>query len=197
MGHGSPFGDAHFDPFAEWWRPTSKRDKRLSPASASALSTCGGRRMVHPFHPDIVYPRIPDRTSPFGYDVLRRVDHELVRTELGTALAKFPEQLDDVVIQETWLAQSLSTLSQLFHQFHRYWVDTLPVGEYLGWQPRDLSPKRFFIELVDVQCGESDRLVVEELGNARPFYMRQALTLTFKLVREVRSPAGVMIGVGA
>lgn len=180
-----------FDALAPWDRCVARRDPRQFPSRG------GGRRMRHPYYDPIVYPKLPDKTLNFGYNPLRRVKSVLTRTLLGTAVSKFVEEYDDVVIKEMWLAESLSTLTALFHQFHRYYVGTLPAGRFIGWQPLDLSPKNFFVDLLNVECGAAEDFEIEELGTDRPFVMRQQLTVTFKLVREVKGAAAVMTGSGA
>jgi hypothetical protein len=179
-----------FDPEAPWHRPV-QRDKRLFPARG------GGRRMRHPYLEPIVYPELPHRTINFGYDVLRRVPVQLVRTADSTAVAKFPERVEDVVIREVWLAEELSTYTEFFHQLQEYKLATLPTGDYIGWEAPDLSPKRFAIDLLDVKLGGVDgELLVEELGSERPYYLREQLTVEFKLVREVQHPSGLAYLVG-
>jgi hypothetical protein len=191
LGLGAAYINAHFDPYAPWWRPNRKRDRRLTPARG------GGRRMRHPFLADIVYPRVPDETYGLGHDRLTNVFSVVTKTAESSATAKYPEVDEDVVIREVWAAQSLSTLTELFHQFRRYLVDTLPDGRFIGWQPRDRTWKNYFIELLKVECGAAEEVLIEELGDGRPFYMAKALSVTFKLVREFSSPSGVVLAVGA
>lgn len=186
------FWNAHFNWQGPWHRVTQKKDARLCPEFG------GGRRMRHPFLDPIVYPRTPDRTINFGYDRLRKIRSVVIKTLDSSAVAKFPERAEDVIIQEVWLADTLSTFTELFHGFHTYLREVLPVGRYIGWQPRDLSPKSYFIELLDVQLGTNpDNYTVEELGNERPWYMREQLSVSFKLVREISGPAGLINMVGA
>lgn len=190
LGMGSTYWNAIWDPWQPWPKCGSRRDRRLFPARG------GGRRMRHPFFDPIVYPELPSKTLNFGYNPLRHVKSVLTKTLQGTAVAKFKEDYDDVVIREVWTADTLSTLTGLFHQFHRYYVGTLPTGRFIGWQPKDLSPKNFFIDLLNVECGPAEDFEVEELGTERPFMLRTELRVTFKLVREVKGAAGVITGVG-
>ena len=185
------FWNAPFDAPGPWHRCVYRKDARLSPAKK------GGRRMRHPFFDPIIYPRNPDKTSNFGYDPLRRVKSVLIKTLDGTAVAKYIDRPDDIVITETWVADSLSTLTELFHQFHRYLIATMPTGRFIGWQPRDLTPRNFFVELLNVECGTPEDYEIEELGTRRPYMMRQALTVSFKLVREVKGAAAVITATGA
>ena len=152
--------------------------------------------MRHPFLDPIVYPQIPDRTFGFGYDPLRRSRAVLVKTLASSAVADFPDVISDVIIREIWQANQLSALTRLFHHFIRFRTEILPVGQFIGWQPRDLSPKGFFIRLVDVSLGQGQEYGPEEIGKTRPVMMRETLSVTFKLIAEAQSPAGVIIGEG-
>lgn len=185
-------GTSHWNdvlaPDAPWHRAVL-RDPRLFPIRG------GGRELRHPFRPRIVYPRVPDRTLNFGYDRLRHIHTVRVKTLDSTAVAKFADAGEDVVVREVWMANELSTFTSFFHALHAYHRETLPPGRYIGWRPRDLSPKNYAVELLDVQLGPPDEYIVEEIGK-RPYVMREQLVLSFKLIREVFAPAGVLIGVG-
>jgi len=191
QGYMPTYWNAPFDWPGPWHRVAAhKKDARLCPSFG------GGRRMRHPFLDPIVYPRNPDRTLNYGYDRLRKVRSVIIKTLDSSAVAKYPEVAEDVVIREIWLAETLSTFTELFHQFHTYLREILPPGRFIGWQPKDLSPKNYFVELLDVQCGTPDDFQIEELGDDRPYYMREQLTVSFKLVREIQAPAGVVNVVG-
>jgi hypothetical protein len=190
QGLDSTYWNQPFDGMAPWHRCVSKKDPRLFPIKG------GGRRMRHPFLAHIVYPRVPDRTTNFLDDRLRHVQAAVTKTIASSAVTKFSDSPEDVVIREVWQARSLSTFTELFRQFYAYLHFQLPPGRYIGWQPRDLTHKNYFVTLLDVQVGEPDHYVVEELGDSRPYYMREQLTVTFKLVREVFAPAGVVVAVG-
>jgi len=182
--------DGFFDPMQPWFRVTSKKDLRLFPKRG------GGRRMRHPFLAPIVYQHLPDRTTNFGYDVLARIPSTSVKTLGSNAVAKFPEYDPDIRITETWFANDLSTLTEMFHQFKKYWDTPLQPGQYIGWQPKDASPKSYSIDILDVTCGPAEGFVIEELGDERPYFMREQLSVTFKLVREVQNPSGVAVAIG-
>jgi len=173
-----------------WHRATKRKDIRLQPGNA------GGRRMRHPYLDHIVYARLPDRTIPFDQDPLRKVDSVVTKTLDSSVVAKYAEAPEDLVIREVWLADELSTLASMFRLFHRYLVDVLPPGQLVGWQPRDLTWKCYFIELLDVQLGDNDAFEFEEIGDERPYLMRARLQVAFKLVREMSAPASLMIGTG-
>ncbi len=189
QGLCSQYGNAIWDWMQPWWRPSRVVDKRLTPIKG------GGRRLRHPFLPHIVYPRVPDRTLNFAYDRLTRGRTVNVDTLTAMGTAKFTDPRDAVIIQEVWLANQLSTLTKFFHALRRYWVEVLPPGRYVGWQPRDLTWKNYFVEILDVQLGQPDEFHVEELGE-RPFIMREQLTLTFRTPKEYFHPAGSRVAVG-
>lgn len=196
LGLGGNLCESDFDPLADWWKPWHG-DARLRKAPYGDPTLCGGRRMSHPVLQDIVYARTPDRTLNFEQDVLPRPESILTKTALGTAHARYDETPDDVVIKEIWLAQELSTLTTMFRQFYAYWVEPLPTGLCVGWQPRDRTWKRYAVEILKVECGESDDLIIESLGRGVPKFMRFNLTVSFKTVREVYAPSGVVVATGA
>ncbi len=188
---GNPCWVEQKDPLGDWQRLAlnAHRDKRLFPARG------GGRRMRHPFLPSIVYPQLPDITEGFGYDVMRHPVTVSTKTEGATAVSKFIGTKDDVQLKEVWSAGELSVLTRLLHQFHRFLINPLPDGYYLGWFAPDLSPKHFSVELLDVECNDNGGYIVEKIGNADPM-MRRVLTVTFKVVKEPVAPAGSMTMVG-
>jgi len=190
QGLSSSYWSQPFDQYAPWHRATNKKDSRYFPEKG------GGRMMRHPECAPIIYPRLPDQTRNFLDDRLRHVQSVVTKTINSTAVTKFKDSPEDVVIKEVWLARDLSTFTSLFRQFQQYLTTELAPGRYIGWQPSDRTWKRYFIDLLDVQVGSPDEYHVEELGSQRPYYMREQLTVSFKLVREVFAPAGVMVAVG-
>lgn len=198
-GLAANYGEAIFDPLAPWWRPVTRFDRRLHPAvDAGEVQKSAGPRMTHPYHEDLVYARVPDVTINLGSDVLRRAEAVITRTLDGSAVARYDDFPDDIILREVWLADTLSTLTDMQRHFHRFWMDPLPPDRYIGWQPRHRTWKRYFIEILRVDCGDADgEYLIEEIGSKRPFLMRKQLAVTFKTIREVASPSGVMIGEGA
>lgn len=199
-GLGSNYQEAVFDCLSPWWKPTTRRDKRLQPAVMGDPRQSAGRRMTHPLLDDLVYARIPDRTVNFAHDTLPRSEAVVTRTLQGSAVARFDEFLDDVIIREVWLAQALSTITDMWRAFYTYWRTQLPPGYFLGWQPRDRTAKRYAIELLRVDCGDADNeFLIESLssGGKEPGMMRHQLSVTFRTIREVASPSSVVIGGGA
>jgi len=178
------------DPCIPWTRPRRDDDPRVSP------STGGGRRLIHPLLDDIVYPENPNRTIGFDWDVIRKTRAVVTRTEKASAVTHYPELRDDPVIQEIWDAGSASVSVEFYRLLRQYREEILPVGDYIGWQPRDLSPYNYFVELIDVRLGSGDSDEVQEHGDREPFLLSQPLTLVFKLVQEARSPAGSIVLLG-
>lgn len=165
-------------------------DPRLFPVRG------GGRELRHPYLPRIVYPRLPDRTFNFGYDILRKTRTVLTKTIDSTTSATFRDEIEDVLIREVWLSQGgLSTRTSFFHAIQSYFAAVMPPGRYVGWIPRDLTAKCYFVQLIDIQVGSVDDFGIDEIGRV-PYMMREAMTLTFKCVREIFAPSGVVIGVG-
>jgi hypothetical protein len=168
---------------------------RLSPANG------GGRRLRHPYYDPIVYPRLPDVTVNFLDDVVQRTRAVVTKTIDSAAVDHFQDPKDATIITETWGLQKnsneLSTLTRFFRALLRYRTDTLPVGQYIGWCPRDISPKNFFVQLVDVRLGTTEDYQREEWGDQRDYFMQQTLSLSFKLVRPDQGPAGVVQFLGA
>jgi hypothetical protein len=191
LGRSSTYWSARFDWRGPWHRATQRLDARYNPILG------GGRRLRHPFLPDIVYPRIPDQTWGFDQDVLPKVRTVITKTLDSSAVSNFQDAPEDVVIREIWIADTLSTEVGLFRQLQEYRLSKLPTGQFIGWRPTDLSPKNFAIQFVDLELGQPDQYQVEELGKERPFLMRRQLTLSFKFVREQVGPAGVTVGSGA
>lgn len=191
-----------FDPMTPWRMAATDDDPRLhDPVDVKVGNRTvrfgGGRQMRHPFLDSITYPQLPKRTTGFGRYPLRKVSSVVVKTIDSSAVTKFLDAPEDVIMTETWTADQLSAEADLFYAFHRYIVTPLPIGRFLGWRPRDISYKSFFIELLDVQSGlGGDEYHVTEMGNSRPFLITEPLTISFKLIREIDDPAGVEIGQG-
>ncbi len=173
-----------------WTRPRLDNDPRVNPA------TGGGRRLRHPFLDDIVYPENPNRTIGFDVDALRKTRAVITRTEGASAVAHYPEFRDDVVVQEIWDAGEASVSIEFWRELRQYREEILPVGDFIGWSPADLSPYHYFVELLDVKVGSGDVDEIEEHGNREPFMLNQPLTLVFKLVQEIRPPGAVVVFLG-
>lgn len=187
---------ADFDPMSEWWKANRRRDARLRPAVEGKPRLGSGRRMRHPYFDPIVYPRVPDQTFGFDHDVIVQPEAVTGKTMAGTAVSDFSSSIDDTLIREVWLAQELSTWSAFAREMMRYRRGVLPAGQWISWEPRDRTHKRYAIQLLKVQLGEADEYLIENLGG-RPYLMRYSLTLTFKTIRDEQLPSGVMVGSGA
>lgn len=190
QGIGTPYWNDILAPDLPWHRASRRDDARNFPARG------GGRELRHPYLPRIAYPRLPDRTLNFGYDVLLKTRSVKTKTLTSTGVNKFIDAVEDVVIQEVWLADQLSTLTSFFHGVKSFLNSVMPPGRYIGWLPRDLTHKAYFVELLDVQVGPPDDYLIEEIGRATPFMMREAMTISLKCIREQFAPAGIVIGEG-
>lgn len=191
QGLSTSYWTQPMDPMQPYHRAVQKYDRRHAPKFG------GGRRMRHPFLPPIVYPHNPDRTSGFDQDRLRQVKTITTKTLSSTVVSRFRDEPEDVVITEFWGAETLSTEVAFARQLYQYLNEPLPAGRYLGWQPRDRSWKNFFIELLSVQVGSTDEFLFEELGDGRPYLMREPVTVKFKLVREILAPVSAFTLTGA
>ena len=193
-GMGTSYWNDVLAPEFPWHRALvpkgmSGGDPRLFPIRG------GGRELRHPFLPRIVYPRVPDKTFNFGYDLLRKTRSLVTKTIDSTTVTKFKDAIEDVVIREVWLADQLSTFTKFFHALQSFISSVIPPFRYVGWVPRDLTAKCYFVELLDVSVGGVDDYLIEEIGKT-PYMMRESLTLSFKPIREIFPPSGVVIGVG-
>ncbi len=189
-GRGTHRHDDRWAPGQPWHRAGHPKDPRWFPGKG------GGRRLRHPFLDSIVYPRVPDRTLNFGLGPLRRVPTIVTKTLDSSAVTRFPEAPEDVIITEIWDADSLSTVHEFFNALHRYWVTDLLPGRSIGWSPRDLHWRNYFVDIIDVQLGPPESFDYQEEGSRRPFYLRNPLMLKMKLKREVEAPSGVVTSSG-
>lgn len=182
-------------PRIPYTRPSYSRravDPRTNPA------TGGGRRLAHPFLDDIVYPENPSRTVGFDFDVLRTMKSVLTRTEGGTALLQYPDYPNDVVITETWDAGGgLKIEVEFVRKLYQFLMTPLPVGQYLGWQPRDLCPYFYLVALVDVKLGANDQYHLEEVGEEEPYMLTEPLSIMFKTIQPSKAASSVIVLMGA
>ncbi len=167
------------------------QDPRLNPA------TGGGRRLIHPYLQDIIYPENPTTTHGFDVDAIPRMRPVLARMAAGTALLQFPDSKDDVLITETWGAGSLSTYVEFVRALIEYLMSPLPTGDFIGWQPRDRTPYNYFVDLVNLAIGSSDLYHLEEQhSDLDDLLITEPVTLTMKLVRDEQSPSGALVFLG-
>ncbi len=191
QGLSTSYWSQPYDWQGPWHRALFKGERRHSPKFG------GGRRMRHPYLDPIVYPRNPDKTMGMDFDRMLKTKSLVTKTLSSSVVTKFRDVPEDVIITEMWQADTLSTETGFFRRFHRYLTEVLPVGEYIGWQPKDLTWKNYFIELLDVKLGNVDDYLVEELGDERAYMMREQLTVSFKLVKEIIPPVSAIAITGA
>ena len=161
------------------------------------------RVLIHPAYPQIAgqgiyeYPTNPDITKNFIYAPAVKADVSLQRT-VGSTLAIRKQQVpEDITITEIWLGgeQQLSMLAEMARVFHDYWVTPLPIGEYLGWEPLDITTARYLVSIVGVQIGGPDyeyREVKEFMGSSLGAYLNTQVTLAMKLEKAITLPRGVI-----
>jgi len=177
------------EPLLPWVRPYVKEDVRLRPQSGAGA----GRRLVHPYLPDLVYPELPSRIVNFDYDVLRKTRSVATRTAQGTGIAKYLDDRDDVQVSEIWDGGGgISVPIGFFRLLYSYMTEVMPPGNFVGWIAPDLTPHGFFVELLDLRLGSSDAYSVIEMADNEPFVLTDPLTLTWKTIRTARSAPGVM-----
>ncbi len=193
-GFGTAYSRAVMDPRAPWQRPTGQflGDPRLhAPKDQTKLS--GSRILRHPYLDAIVYPELPSETVNFDFAPLRRCRTAVTKTKDSSAVSRYLDAEEDVVIHEIWRAASASTTIELFRAFHEYFVNPLPFGEFLGWMPRDLSPRCYLVHLIDVRLGSDENYPVSENGRERPYLLKETLSVSLKLVAEAQAPASLAI----
>ena len=143
----------------------------------------------------------PDVTRNFVLAPAQKVDTTIQRT-LGSSLVVQSLQFnEDVIISEIWTGSSskLSILAELFRSFYSFWLEVPAVGEFLTWQPADLTVESYGVLMVNVALGGVDleyREHREELATRDGAYLSQTLTVQFKIVEESIAPAGAATLVG-
>lgn len=203
QGLASNWLNAPADPLLPWRKPTVPEDPRLHNPSIETgpegdqIHVGAGRRLRHPFLPDIVYPRLPDQTIGFGHHVLPRGRAVLIKTLSSSAVAHFLDVAEDVTIKEIWTPGRLSTEARFFYALYEYRMTPLPIGQFIGWQPRDRTWLKYAVELLSVEGGPTpDSYAIEERGDAKPWMIDAQVVLSFRVIREFQDPAGIVVGEG-
>ncbi len=178
-----------------WTRPgffARQSDARFRPDLG------GGRRLVHPYLDDILYPEMPHKTMGFDYDALRTVKSVLTRTQGGTSLVQYLDNRDDVIITEVFDGASggLAISVEFVRKLYQYLVTPLPVGDHIGWHCPDLSPYFYLVELIDVKLGSQDTYHIEELGDHEPYMLAEPLQIIMKTIGVAKPPAGSLVFLG-
>lgn len=172
-----------------YFAPTSKGDILVDPL----------RVMSHPGFTQregqgiFTYPSNPDIMRNFIYHPAVKVDGVIQRTLSSNVFIQVPQLDEDIVITEIWLGgdRTLSTFSTMFRTLYAYWTTLPPLGESLGWEPRDVTSDRFLIQIVRVQLGGLDfeyKEVREHARRNQSTMLDRQLTLQFKLSRRIRPP---------
>ena len=196
--------NAPADHLLPWRKPTVNEDPRLhNPLEEKGpendlILVGAGRRLRHPYLPDIVYPKLPDATIGFGYDVLPRGRAVMIKTLTSSAVAHFLDVAEDVVIKEIWTPGNLSTEVRFFYALHEFRMTPLPIGQFIGWQPRDRTWRKYAVELLSVEAGPTpeEYLIEEQKAKSKPWLMTSQLVLSFRVIRDFQDPAGIVVGEG-
>jgi hypothetical protein len=129
----------------------------------------------------------PDDTYNFALAPVRRIDTTIHKTLVGSVLVRQAEDLSDVVITEVWRGgDKLSTLATMYHTLYNFWMTPPDIGEYVTWEPKDMSNETYQIEIIDVQLGGQEanyRELGATIDDRTGAYLTQTLTFKFKLAR--------------
>jgi hypothetical protein len=143
----------------------------------------------------------PDITRRFILAPAKRIDTTVTKTIGSSVIVQQPEFDEDVVITEIWTAtgSKLSILAALFRSLHNFWVTLPPIGEFLTWEPRDISVESYGVNIIDVTLPTSDlqyREIPSTRGQQAGAYLAEQFTLKFKIVAEEIAPKGSVSLVG-
>ncbi len=114
------------------------------------------------FHPGldqfVTYPKPPDRTTNYWRGPVRKYDIQHTKTLQGGARSFDLQRWQDVVITETWEGggDRVSMPIAFLITLHQFRTAPLPLGEFIGWQPLDLSDYRHLIIPLSLTVGDQD-----------------------------------------
>lgn len=139
----------------------------------------------------------PDITRNFAISPTTKVDTTVQKTLGSSIIVQQPQFLEDIVITEVWTGggKKLSTLASMFRTFHTFWINVPDPGEYLVWEPKDLSVESYGVRMVNVQLGGVDiqyREIPTTYGQSDGAYLNEQLTVQFKIVAEEIAPLGTV-----
>jgi len=119
------------------------------------------RRLVHPNTsiPPLVYSVNslcfnPVRTRGFDLDVLLSRQTSTVKTLGSTRVIDYTDQLEDSIVTEEWpgsesdFSMPIAMWRELY-VYYRNPPDTT-VGEYVVWEPRDRTSKRYNVQILSI-----------------------------------------------
>jgi len=119
------------------------------------------RRLIHPDTsiPPLVYAvggrcHNPPQTLNLDLDVLLKRQTTVVRTLGSTRIVDYTDALEDAIVTEIWPgsdgAWSMSaTMWRNLYNYYRNPPDPT-VGNYVIWEPRDKTTKRFQVQIVSL-----------------------------------------------
>jgi hypothetical protein len=159
------------------------------------------RVMTHPSFAEesgvgiYTYDSNPDETHNFHIVPARRVETIVQKTISSSILVRQPENDEDVIVTEIWTGggNKLSILADQYRTFYNFWVTIPEVGEYIVWEPKDITTDTYQIEIVDVQLGGTETNYFERratIGSREGAYVTQTLSVKFKIVRSETLPTG-------
>lgn len=146
-------------------------------------------------HPTTLETVNPDTTTNFILAPAPGMETTLQKTLKGSILVQQAQDLEDVVITETWVGGSkLSVLSSMFRTLYKFWTTVPGAGKFLVWQPQDLTVESFGVFIVDVRLGTANNIQYREyrsdLNSSAGSYQLQTLVVRYKIVREAIAPKG-------
>jgi hypothetical protein len=161
------------------------------------------RRLTHPAFAAVegegifTYLANPAQTLNFHGSPMRRMETSVLKTIGGTILVRHPEVEDDVIISEVWPGggDTVSMPAEQFLTLYNF-MNTLPaIGEYLTWEPREVSSDSYQVELVDLTIGGTEALYRElrdDFTTRDGAYVTETVTLKFKVAKAATMPSGVI-----
>jgi hypothetical protein len=146
----------------------------------------------------LTYDTNPDITRGFIFSPATLVETNILKTLKGSVVIKFGQDASDVVVTETWRGggNRLSVLSEMFHTFYKFWTTDPEPGQFLVWQPQDLSVESFGVDLVNVQLGPANAIEFREyrsdITTSVDSYQAKTLVVQYKIVTEGTAPKGTI-----
>lgn len=119
-----------------------------------AVDVAVTRRLYHSGLDAIVdYPRLPEETTFFSWDIHPRRDFARQKTLSSHVTTVWPAVVDDIIIKEKFRATGGMAIQWRFFQaVHRLWL-TDPdwnAGEYLLWRPFDRTFKLYPVDIINI-----------------------------------------------
>lgn len=160
------------------------------------------RQLIHPSFNQVegegifTYDHNPAQTRGFILGPAALVETTIQKTLLGTIVVQFAQSLEDVIIREIWPGSSrqASVLASMYRKFYEFWTTIPPAGQFLIWQPGDLSVESYGVVITNVQLGPANTVEYREfrqdLTSREGAYLNETLTVDMKIVGEMAAPRG-------